>query len=337
MLRRASHRSYSVTISALNRFIFVGRIVMEKNKVADVIGEVELAPQNTPAEKPGFYTKLKKECKNFFTYNLPGKAPRVWELDLIRGIIMIFVSIDHIARFSHYWGIVQFQTAFGKALENFAVSYFESDISDNVYPLALWFLCFMSGISSQFTRSRLSRLLKFWGFCALFMGVYLALHFIFPEQITGYIVFNIVAVLTLSVTVWFVFDKLNVPDFVRLIFGVIFIITGITFFLVYRLGGRTFFIENDFLALLLYNEHGYKLSPNNFEPLIPHLGFFILGGVCGKYYYKDKTSRLRRKTPPKWLNPLMILGKHSLVAYLFLPTVGILLLLLTVKFVGLFL
>ena len=76
----------------------------------------------TPTEEPsqeaelGFWGRLKKKIKEYFTYNVPGHNLRVWELDLIRGIIMIFVTFDHIARFSYYWGIIHFQTPFGQAI-----------------------------------------------------------------------------------------------------------------------------------------------------------------------------------------------------------------------------
>lgn len=316
---------------------------MEKNKItADCTTfatdqENSTVQENSTAENTGFFAKLKKKLKDFFTYNLPGKRPRVWELDLIRGLIMIVVTYDHIARFSYYWGIIHFQTAFGKAIGSVAVAYLNSYFCNHGYPYALWLLCFMSGISCMFSHSGISRVIKFWIFTVVFMGGYLGLHFVIPNLLTGYVVFNIVAVLTISVTVWYILEKLNVPDIYRIILGSVIIVAGVVLFYVNRFYNDGIFVKNDFLALLIYNKHGYEVSPNNFEPLIPHLGFFILGGVFGKRFYKDKTTKLKRKEPPKWLNPVMILGKHSLVAYLFLPTVCISLLWLLVQFVGLFL
>lgn len=301
------------------------------------IDETEEAGVKPLEKKPSFFEKLKKKFKDFFTYNVPGKRPRIWELDLIRGIIMVVVSFDHISRFSYYWGIIKFQTAFGKAIGNVAIAYLNSYFCNNAYPYALWLLCFMSGISTNFSRSSVSRLLKFWAFCAVFTGGYLALHFIIPEIITGYLIFNIVAVLTISVTVWYILDKLKVPDAVRIVIASVIVVSGLVLFYVNRFSENGIVIESKVLSLLVYNKTGYKISPNNFEPLIPHLGFFIFGALFGKYFYKDKTTKLKMKTPPKWLNPIMILGKHSLVAYLFMPVAGISLLWIIVKIVGLFL
>lgn len=285
----------------------------------------------------GVGKKIKTKIKNFFTYNIPGKRERIWELDLIRGIIMIMVTFDHVCRFSYYWGIISYQTAFGKALESVAVGYLNSYFCNNAYPYALWLICFMSGISCQFSHSGPTRLIKFWALSAVFMGGYLALHFVFPDLITGYVIFNIVAVLTLSATFWYVLNRLKIPDVYRIVIGAITVVAGVTLFYYNRFHDGGIFVENKFLALLIYNRNGYIVSPNNFEPLIPHLGFFVLGAVFGKYFYRDKTTKFKRKTPPKWLSPVMFFGKHSLATYLFMPVLCISALWLIVKFVGIFL
>lgn len=295
-----------------------------------------LIEPNVPDNEMKKGARFKRKIKNFFTYNIEGKRPRIWGLDLIRGIIMLGVTFDHVCRFSYYWNLIQFKTAFGKAIESAVVTYMESAFCEYAYPFVLWLLCFMSGISCQFSRGSSVRLIKFWSLCVVFMGGYLALHFIFPDTISGYVIFNIVAVLTISVTFWYALDKLKIPDIYRLILGALIVVAGITLFFFHKLSEEGIYVENDFLALLIYNKHGYRVSPNNFEPLIPHLGFFILGGVFGKRFYRDKTTKLKRKTPPKWLSPIMLLGKHSLAAYLFMPVLCIGVLWLIVNFVGLF-
>ena len=309
---------------------------IEENNPPQENTATEMSPDeaSVPESKPKRNGKLKSKFKDFFTYNIPGKRLRIWELDLIRGIIMVVVTFDHVCRFSYYWGIIRFQTAFGKAIESIALGYLNSYFCKHAYPYALWLLCFMSGISCQFSRSDTKRLIKSWALSAVFMGGYLALHFIIPNIITGYVIFNIIAVITISVTFWYILDKLKVHDVYRIIFGALTVITGVTLFYYNRFHEGGLFVENKFLALLIYNKNGYNVSPNNFEPLLPHLGFFVLGG---KNFYRDKATRLKRKTPPKWLTPVMLLGKHSLEAYLFMPVLCISALWLIVKLVGLFL
>lgn len=307
---------------------------MKKSQIAETDSRDET---NVTESKPKKGEKIKRKIKDFFTYNIKGKRLRAWELDLIRGIIMVGVTFDHVCKFSYSWELFQFQTAFGKAIESAVGVYVHSTVLKYLYPHVLWLLCFMSGISCQFSRSSASRLIKFWAVCILFMGGYLALHFIVPDIISGYVIFNIIAVLTISATFWYALDKLKVPDIYRIILGALIAAAGVTLFYCNKLLEDGIYVDNEFLALLIYNKHGYRVSPNNFEPLIPHIGFFLLGGVFGRHVYRDKTTKLKRQTPPKWLTPVMLFGKHSLVAYLVMPVLCIPLIWLIVQFVQLFL
>lgn len=284
------------------------------------------------AEKPK--RSFKQAFKDFFTYNPVGRRKRIWELDLIRGIILFFVTLDHVCLFAYYWKIIQYKTAFGQVLENFSVFYLESYFRKFVEPIGLWLLCFMSGISCQFSRSSIRRMTKFWIITALFMGGYAGLHFVFPDILTGTFIFNIVPILTISMTLWYVIDYFNVPMPVRGGIAALLCGVGLVFFAIFKLDGL--FIDNKFFAIMFYNENGYILSPNNFEPLLPHLGFFFLGGLFGRYVYKDKTTKLPWPDPPKALTPIMLLGKHSLKAFLFLPPIIIAIVWVIVHFAQLF-
>lgn len=292
------------------------------------------------------FCKIKNTVKDFFTYNPPLKRQRIWELDLIRGIILLFVTLDHVCLFSYYWQLITYKTAFGKLLESFSVFYLESTFRKFVEPIGLWTLCFLSGISCQFSRSSIKRMAKFWTITTLFMGGYAALHFIIPELVTGVIIFNIVPILTLSMTLWYIIDYLKCPMKARIIASSILTAVGLIFYVIncVKAGGifvndiqaNGIVINNGFLAMLVYNKSGFIFSPNNFEPLFPHLGFFFLGAIFGRYYYKNKTTRLKRKTPPKAIMPIMLLGKHSLKAFILLPPIIILVVWLNVRFVWIF-
>ena len=270
---------------------------IEENNPPQENTATEMSPDeaSVPESKPKRNGKLKSKFKDFFTYNIPGKRLRIWELDLIRGIIMVVVTFDHVCRFSYYWGIIRFQTAFGKAIESIALGYLNSYFCKHAYPYALWLLCFMSGISCQFSRSDTKRLIKSWALSAVFMGGYLALHFIIPNIITGYVIFNIIAVITISVTFWYILDKLKVHDVYRIIFGALTVITGVTLFYYNRFHEGGLFVENKFLALLIYNKNGYNVSPNNFEPLLPHLGFLCWAQFSARIFTEIKLQGLNAK------------------------------------------
>ena len=59
------------------------------------------------------------------------------------------------------------------------------------------------------------------------------------------------------------------------------------------------------------------LSSSDYFPLLPNLGFFLLGAELGRTLYRDKKSRL----PERWgdwppVRLLQAVGRHSLWIYL---------------------
>lgn len=284
-----------------------------------------------------FFSALGNRIKNFFTYNPPGKSPRVWELDLLRGILILAVTVDHFFMFLDGWKILPFQTEFGNQIMTLAYQYRNSSFRGAMQPFGLFFLCFLSGINCRFTRSNFRRVLKFWIFCGVFMGGFALLSYLLPDYFGTHLIFNIITVLTISFTIWWLMDLIKCPPWVRSTIGIILIVIGLVCYYKFFLEEEEFFVQNEFLALMVYNQHGLDMSVNNFEPLLPHLGWFIIGGVVGYYVYSDKTTHCKQIYPPKYLRPLLIVGKHSLFFFLTGPVIVFAPLWVLVKFIGLFL
>lgn len=293
--------------------------------------------------------KLKRFFKNFFKYNLPDKRPRVWELDLLRGILLFFVTVDHVCIYAYSRHIITYKTEFGKFIESFAPFYLNSAFRNGTQPFGLWLICFMSGMSCSFSSSNKNRLLKFWIFTILYMTGYALLKVIFPTFISGYLIFNIVPVLTVSLTIWYFLNKIKgkLGKVLKLVLAVLLTTLGVTVYAINCMtaggiyisdicrGGIVF--DSKLLSLAFYSKSGFALSKDNFEPLLPHAGFFLLGSIFANIVYKEKTSLLKKKTPPKFLTPILLLGKHSLLAYLLLAPIVIALLFITTRVVWLFL
>ncbi len=280
--------------------------------------------------------KFGQVIKDYFAYNLPNKKPRAWELDILRGIILLVVTFDHCCFFGSSWGILPYQTEFGQKLAEISVWYCGCAFRKAVQPFGLFLLCFLSGVNSAFTRSGFRRVLKFWLFCAAYMGGFYLLHLLIPDLITAKISFNIVAVLTICFTFWWLLDLVHCPNWIRMALAIVATLAGIYGFYCHFIADETFSIENPYVAMLFYNEHGFEISRNNFEPLLPHLGFFLVGGVIGKYLYKDKKSLCKKEYPPKALYPLLIVGKHSLAVYLVMPVIILAAVRAVIEIVGLF-
>lgn len=260
------------------------------------------------------------KIRDYFTYNLVNKSPRIWELDFIRGIILLIVTFDHCCLFSAYWNVMPYTSAFGSLICDFTFWYCDCAFRKGIEPFGLFLLCFLSGINCSFTNNGLRRVLKFWLFTFIMMAGYALLRLFIPNLIEGFFIFNIIQVLTISFTVWYFLDQIFTPVWVRFILASIIICVGLTYFYMHFVRGNAY-IQNPLLALLVYNSNGYLLSPNNFEPLFPHLGFFIIGGILGKYLYPNKKTLTTRTYPPRFLSPLLLLGKHYLAAFVFAPVI----------------
>ncbi len=96
---------------------------------------------------------------------------------------------------------------------------------------------------------------------------------------------------------------------------------GVTFHYNTFMSGEDFGVEQTFLSLFLYNRNGYLVAGEFFQPLLPHLGFFMLGGILGKYLYADKKTLTKRAQPPKALYPVVFCGKHYCAVLLLVPAV----------------
>lgn len=278
--------------------------------------------QRPTATKPNglvwFFARLKQGVKRYFTYNSEGKRPRAWELDVMRGIILLCVTLDHCLYYSLNEALMPTYTVVGQWFKSLAQFYCDSAVRHAMQPFGLWLLAFMSGLNGAFTRSKFHRVAKFWVFCALFMGGYALLHIIWPDLVTASFIFNIIAVLTICFTVWWLLDVVHCPNWLRAYLGALLIVVGLTYYYLYFQEGGVY-VDNKVLSLMVYNQHGRDLSPQNFEPLLPHLGFFLVGGVLGKYLYPDRKTKCKTELPPKVLTPVLLVGKHSLAAYLVLP------------------
>lgn len=279
-------------------------------------------------------TKVGKLLKRGFSYNY-GDKKRIWELDILRGILMLFVTLDHSITYGFSLNIFDFNTEFGIMLRDFMDTYRHSAFRVGIQPFGLFLFSYLAGLNCSFSHSRFKRVLKMWIVCGLFMGGYALLHVIVPSFATATLMFNIIAVITISVTVWWILDLIKCPTWVRLTIGISIICIGLTFYFMYFTRDYSY-INNKWLALLVYNSTGFKMSPQNFEPLFPHMGWFILGGVMGKYIYKEKKTLTKHVEPFKPFIPLCYCGKHSLKIYMIGPVIVLALVLAIREIVALF-
>ncbi|NLZ24942.1 MAG: DUF1624 domain-containing protein [Clostridiales bacterium] len=255
----------------------------------------------------------------FLKNDIVMKKSRIWELDLIRGFLLILVTWDHIGIFGYCWNIIGASNAFGIWLREFMFKYLASGLRYGFEPVLIFTLVFLSGINCTFSRSHTKRAIEMLYFDIGFIFLHNMGTYVFPDTLMGETVFNILTIFAICFSIWAIIDYFKVDDIYLLIFGVCLTAIGLYFYILQRTDLSDFGALPDWmrnLFWLIYNDDAYIYSYNNFEPLLPGLGFFLLGGVYGRNIYRQKTSLLN-KPCPKILKPTVWIGKHSLMVFIF--------------------
>lgn len=183
-----------------------------------------------------------------------------------------------------------------------------------VQPLFALLFIFLSGFCGCLSSSNLKRGLKLFCIALLFT---LATYFLSKFDIISTIDFGILHLLSVSMILWGLFEKLNLKVnllFCAIIFFVLFLVT----YYVPDQQKLAFVVDlpeslfsNRYLAFLGFPPENY--FSDDYYPLIPWLFAFFGGGFFGKY--------LKQRGFPKFLEKkrvgfLGFIGRHSLLIYI---------------------
>ena len=239
---------------------------------------------------------------------------RIHEIDFARGFLIMLVLMDHL--FCHLWQYnlgwastathnADFYLAIGNAFE----FYWHSTARSVVRFFALFGFCFVSGISSAFSRNnwvRAGQMLLIFGVLAVGSRV-LDAFLAEPLGIDTLIIdFNIIGVLAWS-TLMYCFTMNR--SWRGVVIG----------FLV------TFLLCSYFMPWLTSRviAHGYHIyapalwEPSNqadWLPLFPFMCVFFLGAMVSTFVYAPTRQSLI-KHRGNWERPFCFMGRHSLIVY----------------------
>jgi len=247
---------------------------------------------------------------------------RVWEIDFLRGFCMLFVIWDHLMFDFAYIFYQSFATPFGIAIGNFARSYCTSAIRTATHDWFVGAFVFTSGLSTVFSRNNWIKASKVLA-AALFLTLV-------TNAGVGYFGKGIVinyGILHMLATCGFIYallKTLKVHKWLILALGIVAVAVGF-YFNAQNLSEPILFV------FLFFSKRAQGWSPGDFWPLLPWLGWFLIGAVLGAIIYKTKTTKLPFVNE-KYLAPITFVGKHSLWFYLLSQAVCIALLLLLTTF-----
>ncbi len=216
---------------------------------------------------------------------------RIWELDAFRGICILGVIIVHfIYDLVDLYGIIRwdYPPAF-LVIQNWG---------------GVLFLL-LSGVCATLGSRSVRRGLIVFAFglicTAVTAGMYL-MSFAGKDII---IRFGVLHCLGLCMLLWAAFKKL--PAWLLALLGFVLVATGLWF--------RSIQVESTWLFPLGLTAKGFTSS--DYFPLLPNLGFFLLGAVLGRTLYRKKETLLPKiNADSPVLRFLCFCGRQSLFIYL---------------------
>lgn len=215
-------------------------------------------------------------------------SKRIWELDALRGLALLgMMGIHFVYDLVDLFGVWNWQ-------QPAWYLFFKNNYG------AVFFL--ISGISVTLGSHPVKRGAQVFLCGFLCTGVTLAMYLLgFAGK--GIIIYmGVLQCLGLCMMLWPLFRRC--PDWVLGALGLVMMIAG--WYL------RTQAFPFWFLTPLGFAPYGFTSS--DYFPLLPNLGYFLLGAVVGKRVYAGRKSLFPRETPPLGLFQWM--GRHSLMIYL---------------------
>ncbi len=215
---------------------------------------------------------------------------RIWELDFIRGVAIIGVVFVHVMY---------------DLTDIFRVDISLGPVFDAVQKYGSLIFIILSGICVTLGRRNIKRgLVVFASGCLISGATYLMVYL---DMLAPYakIDFGILSCLGACMLFYTIVKDAN--KWAVLGIGILFV--GLGFLL------KTVYFDTNYFAFLGIRSRNY--SAGDYFPLLPNLGYFLIGSFVGKLAYKDKKTLFPAVNDQ---NPVLrffsFLGRHSLWVYL---------------------
>lgn len=217
---------------------------------------------------------------------------RIWELDAIRGLLMILIMAYHLFYdLVFLFSVVKLDTPFLLGLYRFCNDWLGS-------PFLL-----LSGICVTLGNRPVRRGLQVIGGGMLITIATVGLYLIGFAGKDIIIYFGVLHCLGTCMLLWPLAKKL--PTGLLLALGITLAAIGL------YIKGCNIRVGFDYLAPLGLISRNFASS--DYFPLLPNLGYFLVGTFIGRTVYRKKVSLLSNIAP---VRPLCFIGRNSLLLYL---------------------
>lgn len=240
---------------------------------------------------------------------------RVWIWDFIRGICIFLMILDHLLYdFSVFYSkllVVAFPAdGVLSSIVSFARSYWKSDYRRIIRSIVIFLFFFVSGVSSNFSKSNFMRGSKL----LIISFIVSIMTILFNGKVDGQIIrfsinriiiFGVLHCISVSMLFYSYLQKIRLNKA-----WVMFAISMVIFCLYVYLKKNPISDDSFLSAILGLNQTKLAKTPDYF-PIIPFLGAFLLGCVFAQIFNVQRYNK-----PPKFVSPICFLGRNTLIIYL---------------------
>lgn len=243
---------------------------------------------------------------------------RVWEVDFLRGLMILFVVWDHFMYDVRY-SVGSYNTGLFKWLYDLSVNYYKGALRAATHDVFVTMFVLTSGVSCSFSRNNGKRAIKMVVFALLFTAVTYAVSSIIRQNVTIY--FNVIHVIALSVAIWTFVEwawKKCVKNWQKNVFGVVMAVVTIASLVVGACANISPWTNENplwfFLAQHKFTTVYTHFTGGDYLPFLPDFGWFLVGAFWGKMLYKQRKS-LFPSVNEKWVAPVTFCGRYSIWIY----------------------
>lgn len=221
---------------------------------------------------------------------------RIWELDALRGLlILIMVGFHLMYDLVYLYGIVQFS-------------------SNAAYKVYVFFnnwagvpFLVLSGLCASFGTRPVKRGLQVLCCGMVITAVTAGMYWLGLTDQGILIYFGVLQCLGICMLLWPLFRKLKNP--LLLLLGLTMAAIGIYL---------RFYARVDFDWLMILGLRSENFASSDYFPLLPNLGYFLIGSVLGRWLYPTRETRFPNATVSEngLIRFLGFCGNHSLAIYM---------------------
>ena len=286
-----------------------------RKKVKEQKNIVEQAPSEQTQLTP---EQVQAEIDELAAIHNP-KRQRIWEVDFVRGLMILFVVWDHFMWDVNMIGASSYNTGLFSWLYNLSEKYYAGALRNVTHDTFVTMFVLTSGVSCSFSRSNIVRALKMCAFALSFTLITDVLSSMLGVQLTIY--FNVIHVIALSVLIYSLIEllwSLCKKNWSKNLFGVIFFALTMTALVVGHCAKYmnvnwtdVIFGQSEWRTELLDK---FRYNSGDYLSFLPDFGWFLVGVVLGKALYRERKS-IFPSVNPKFVSPVTFCGRFSLWVY----------------------